>query len=84
MKRWTVYILECGNGSYYTGITNNLPARVAAHSAGRGSKYTRSRLPVRVVHQERHGTRGAALKREAAIKKLSRIEKEALVRGFKK
>jgi predicted GIY-YIG superfamily endonuclease len=84
MKTWTVYILECGDGSYYTGITNDLPARAAAHAAGKGGKYTRSRLPVRVVHRERRATKGAALKREAAIKKLTRAQKEMLVSGHKR
>jgi putative endonuclease len=81
MRRWIVYVLECRDGSYYAGITNDLPKRLAAHSSGKGGKYTRSRLPVRVVHLERRATKGAALRREAAIKRLTRAEKELLVAG---
>jgi predicted GIY-YIG superfamily endonuclease len=77
--RWTVYMLRCADGSLYTGITNDLARRVAAHRAGRGGAYTRSRRPVRVVYAESRRDRGAALRREAAIKHLSRSAKLALV-----
>jgi putative endonuclease len=76
-----VYLLRCGDGTLYAGATNDLPRRVAAHQAGRGAAYTRSRRPVRVVYTERVATRGAALRREAALKRLSRSAKLALVRG---
>ena len=72
---WFVYVLRCADGSLYTGITNNLRRRFAAHRAGTASRYTRARLPVRLVYQERSRTRSAALKREAAIKRLPRAAK---------
>ena len=76
-----VYMLRCRDGSLYTGITNDLKRRLNLHRAGRGSAYTRSRLPVRLVYSERRATRGAALRREAAIKRLPRVAKLALVRA---
>jgi len=72
---WVVYVVRCADGSLYTGITNNLRRRLAAHRAGTASRYTRARLPVRLVYQERSRTRSAALKREAAIKRLPRATK---------
>ena len=78
-SRWLVYILRCSDGSLYTGITNDLPKRLKAHNAGRASKYTRSRLPVWLVYSEPQRSKSAALKREAAIKRLRRAEKERLV-----
>jgi predicted GIY-YIG superfamily endonuclease len=75
---WYVYIVRCADRTLYTGVAKDLPARLAAHNAGRGAKYTRSRLPVRVVYREAVGDRGAALKREHAIKRLSRAAKQAL------
>lgn len=77
---WIVYMLRCGDGSLYTGVTNDLDRRMATHRAGKGSAYTRSRLPVRLVYTERRVSRGAAQSREAAIKRLSRMAKIALVR----
>lgn len=75
---WVVYILECGDGSLYTGITNDLDARVAAHEGGIGAKYTKGRGPFRVMHTESFESRGAASKREISIKKLKKLEKIAL------
>lgn len=75
---WLVYVLRCRDGSLYTGITNDLARRLAAHAAGRASKYTRSRLPVRIAYQEPQATKSLALKREAAIKRMSRRTKLAL------
>ena len=76
---WTVYILECSDGSLYTGITNDLPKRLKTHAAGKASRYTRSRLPVRLVYSEPHESKSAALKREAKVKRLSRQAKLAMV-----
>lgn len=76
-----MYLLRCRDGSLYTGITNDLSRRLAVHRAGKGGAYTRSRLPVRVVHTERRASRGAALRREAEIKRLSHHSKLVLVRG---
>jgi len=80
-SRWIVYVLRCADDSLYTGITNDLPRRLAAHRAGTASRYTRSRGPVRVVHREPAFDRGAALRREAAIKRLPRTAKLALIRS---
>jgi putative endonuclease len=79
--RWCVYILECGDGTLYTGATNHLARRVERHSAGRGAAYTRSRLPVRLVFWERAAGLSQALRREAAIKRLSRRQKLLLLSG---
>ncbi len=73
------YILRCADGSLYTGWTNDLTKRVAAHNAGTGGKYTRSRRPVELVYYEVFPTKEEAMRREAAIKKLSRSEKEELL-----
>ncbi len=72
-------MLRCRDGSLYTGVTNDLRRRLAAHRAGTGARYTRARLPVRLVYREARATRGAALRREAAIKRLSRASKLALL-----
>jgi len=73
-----VYLLRCRDGTLYTGITNDLERRLESHQRGTGSAYTRSRLPVALVYQEELPDRGAALRREAAIRRLSRAEKLAL------
>ena len=78
---WLVYVLCCRDGSLYTGITNDLTRRLATHAAGKASRYTRSRLPVRLAYQERQPTKSRALQREAAIKSLSRAEKLRLLEG---
>ncbi len=78
-RGWCVYLLRCGDGSLYAGATNDLEERVATHARGRGGRYTRSRLPVVLVHFEPARGRGAALRREAALKRLTRAEKLALV-----
>lgn len=77
---WFVYLLRCADGSLYTGISNDVPRRLERHNAGTASRYTRSRLPVVLVYQEAQATRGLALKRELAIKALSRQAKESLIR----
>ncbi len=74
-----VYILRCSDGSLYTGWTNDPEHRLAVHNAGRGAKYTRSRLPVELVRLEEYNSREEAMKREAALKKLSRKEKLELI-----
>jgi putative endonuclease len=79
MARWFVYVVRCRDGSLYTGISTDVGDRVAAHNAGKGARYTRARLPVHIVHVEGKRSRSTALKREAAIKALSRSEKLALV-----
>ena len=76
---WQVYIVLCTDGSLYTGITNNLAKRIGAHAALRGAKYFRGRLPHTVVYLESGHTRSSASRREAAIKRLSRQNKLALI-----
>jgi putative endonuclease len=80
---WIVYLLRCRDGSLYTGITNDLNRRLQSHHSGTASAYTRSRRPLALAYQERHPDRGAALKREAAIRRLSRAEKLALCSGVR-
>ena len=75
-----MYILECADGSFYTGWTNDLQKRLRRHNQGKASKYTRSRLPVRLVYMEEHQTKQEAMKREYAIKQLSRQDKMQLIR----
>ena len=74
-----VYMLRCGDGSLYTGWTNDLAARLDAHQAGRGGKYTRSHLPVELVYYETWPSRHEAMGRERQIKALNRSEKLALI-----
>jgi putative endonuclease len=74
-----VYILECGDGTLYTGWTNDPAKRLAAHSDGKGARYTRGRGPVKMVFLEQHETKIAAMQREAAIKKLRRGKKLTLI-----
>ena len=73
------YILRCGDGSLYTGWTNHLNKRVADHNAGRGAKYTKAHRPVELAYYEIFETKEEAMKRECAIKKLSRPQKERLI-----
>lgn len=73
-----VYLLECAGGSLYCGYTTNLERRMALHRAGKGAKYTRSHPPLRLAYWEACPTRGEALRRERAVKRLSRQEKLAL------
>ena len=81
-KQWYVYILRCSDDTLYTGITDDLTKRIAAHNAGKGAKYTRGRGPVCLCYQEEAESYSAALRREIRIKRLSRAEKLALIRGF--
>ena len=78
-KEWVLYILECGDGTLYTGITDDLPRRFKAHSEGKGAKYTRGRGPLKLRYREVCGDHGAALRREWAVKQLSRAEKLRLL-----
>ena len=78
MKDWFVYIVECRDGTLYTGITDNVETRIKAHNAGKGAKYTRGRGPVKLVYSENNATKGEALKRELDIKRMSREAKKKL------
>jgi len=79
MDTWWVYILECADGSLYTGIARDAEHRLAEHNAGRGARYTRTRRPVRLLYREDQPSQGDALKREAAIKRWNRTAKLRLV-----
>ena len=78
-EQWFVYILRCADRSLYTGITNDLDRRLEQHNAGIASRYTRNRLPVTFEYQEEQPNKSLALKRELAIKALSKKMKEALI-----
>lgn len=78
-RQWVVYILECGDGTLYTGITNNLESRIVAHESGVGAKYTKGRSPLILRYQEICEDRSRASKREIEIKKLSKHEKLSLI-----
>lgn len=71
-QNWVVYCLVCGDGSFYVGATNDLTKRVRAHRAGKGARYTRGRLPIKVVTVSSEHTKSEALKLEARVKKLPR------------
>ena len=77
---WYLYMLRCGDGTLYTGITDDVARRLAAHRAGKGAKYTCGRGPLELVYIEELPDKGAALRREIAVKKLTRADKEKLIR----
>ena len=78
---WYLYILRCGDGSLYTGITTDVEKRLEAHRLGRGAKYTRGRGPLKLVYKEACGDHSAALRREIEIKDLTREEKLKLIQN---
>ena len=80
---WYLYILQCGDGSLYTGITTDVEKRLEAHRSGKGAKYTRGRSPLELKYLEACGTHSEALKRELEVKRLSREEKLALIGEMK-
>ena len=73
------YIVECNDGTFYTGWTNNIEKRLTAHNTGQGAKYTKSRRPVKLVYTEEFETKEEAMSRECAIKRLSRAQKIILI-----
>jgi len=75
-----VYMLECADGTLYTGWTNDLEKRIVSHNAGAGAKYTRARLPVKMIWHEECADKSAALKREMEIKKMPRSKKQELAK----
>jgi len=83
-KNWLIYILECGDGSLYCGITNNLEKRLKQHKGEikGGSKYTRSHWPCKLVYEEKSASRSEALQREVIIKKMSKVEKQTLINSL--
>lgn len=80
---WAVYILKLSNGAYYTGISNNVSARLKVHQEGKGSKYVRAHLPFELVYTEPCANKSVALKRELEIKKFSHKQKALLVENKK-
>ena len=83
-KQWYVYMVECRDGTLYTGITDDIPRRMEAHNTGKGAKYTRGRGPVTLVYQENAQSHSQALRREYQIKQLTRAEKQALLQSENK
>lgn len=81
-RSWVVYILRCGDGSLYTGVTNSLDARIKKHACGKGAAYTRTHLPVELIYNEGNLTRSEALVREAQVKRLPRPKKELLIQSY--
>jgi predicted GIY-YIG superfamily endonuclease len=81
VKNWSLYILKCSDGSFYTGITNNLDRRLKMHQAGKASRYTRTRGPVEMLYSETCGNRSRALIRECEVKEWPRERKEKLIAG---
>ena len=81
---WIVYILKCSDGSFYTGITNNLKKRLETHISGNGSKYLRGRLPIKLIYKESLANRSQASKREIEIKKLNKKEKQLIINSKNK
>jgi putative endonuclease len=77
--RWCVYLLRCGDGTLYAGITNDLCKRLGAHRSGRGARYTRGRGPLTLVHQEPARSKSAALRREHQLKRMRRRDKLAFL-----
>ncbi|MCK4223607.1 MAG: GIY-YIG nuclease family protein [candidate division Zixibacteria bacterium] len=79
---WYFYILRCADSSFYSGITNNLEERLKEHNTGVGAKYTKTRLPVKLIYSEEFPDKSSACKREIEVKGWRREKKEALVGGF--
>ena len=84
-NNWLIYILKCGDGSLYCGITNNLKKRLKQHNGEikGGAKYTRSHSPCKLVYKEKSRSRRDALQREVIIKKMSKVEKQTLINSLK-
>ena len=76
------YMLKCADNTIYTGYAVDPEARLAVHNSGKGAKYTRARLPVKLVYFEKHDSKGDALRREIELKKITRKEKEQLINNF--
>ena len=81
-KSWCVYILQCADGTFYTGVTNDIRHRLKMHSSGTGAKYTRGRCPVKLCYRECANSHGEALRREYAIKQLKKADKIKLIETY--
>jgi len=82
MSDWFIYIVECRDSTYYTGMSNDLSKRIATHNSGKGAAYTRGRGPVQLIYSEKFNSKSEALKREIVIKKLTRQAKKQLVAQY--
>ncbi len=80
---WYLYMLECSDKTFYTGVTTSLADRISKHNNGKASKYTASRLPATLVYSEEYSTRSQAQQAEAAIKRMSRAEKKYMIRRLR-
>jgi putative endonuclease len=80
-RTWHVYLLRCADGTLYTGVTTDPDRRLAEHNRGTASRYTRGRRPVEMVHREACGNRSEALRREAAVKGMSRVDKLCIIKS---
>jgi len=78
-KRYYVYIVVCADDTFYTGYTNDIESRVNKHNKGKGAKYTRGRVPVKLIYREEHNSKSSAMKREYQIKKLTHREKVFMI-----
>jgi putative endonuclease len=83
IKSWYVYMVQCSDGTIYTGITNDIEARIVKHNSGKGAKYTRNRIPVKLKACWPYELKSEAAKAEYAFKQLSRIQKMKLIRDYK-
>lgn len=81
MKPWYLYLIRCGDDTLYTGISNDVPRRLAAHRLGRGARYLRGRGPLALARKIRVGSRSQALSAELRVKRLPRLKKEKLIHG---
>ena len=81
-QTWWLYIIECADTTYYTGITTDVAKRIEKHNSGKGAKYTQFRAPVKLLYCEQHENRSEASKKEAQIKKLTRTQKKELAESF--
>lgn len=79
-SKYFTYIAECSDGTFYTGYTNDIQKRQQAHNEGRGARYTKSRLPIKIVYQEEFKNRSEAMRREYEIKQLNKIQKVRLIK----
>lgn len=82
-KIWNLYMIRCGDGTYYTGIAVDVQKRLEAHRTGKGAKYTRGRGPLTLVYEEKCGDHSTALKRELEVKSLKRQEKDILIGRYR-
>lgn len=81
MSHWYLYILECSDETYYTGITTDIPRRIQAHEDGKGAKYTKGRAPLKLIYSEKLADRSSASKRELQVKALSKERKVTLIKA---